>query len=122
MASWETSEATQLFDPGLMSAELLPYPSQVTRLLMQRAHRQGDRGRDGILAKFNEMYWVPGESKLAQTVKHNCQLCKLRQPKLLQQEMGQLPEARLEPPLPLHMSCSIFLDIMDMTHHRSLWH
>ena len=56
---------------------------------MQRAHRQGHRGRDGTLAKFREMYWV--------TVKHNCQLCKLRQAKLLQQEMGQLPEARLKP-------------------------
>ena len=67
---------------------------------MRKAHRQGHRGRDGTLAKFREMYWVPRGSKLAQTVKYNCQLCKLRQAKLLQQEMGQLPEARLKPAPP----------------------
>ena len=74
---------------------LLPYPSRVTYFLMRRAHRQGHRRRNGTLAKFREMYWVPRGSKLAQKVKHNCQLCKLRQVKLLQQDMGQLPAARL---------------------------
>ena len=53
---------------------LLPYPSRVTYLLMRRAHCQGHRGRNGTLAKFREMYWVPQGSKLAQKVKHNCQL------------------------------------------------
>ena len=67
---------------------------------MRRAHRQGHRGRDGNLAKYREMYLVPPGSKLAQTVKHNCQLCKLQQAKLLQQEMGQLPEAGLKPAPP----------------------
>ena len=88
---------------------LLPYPSRVTYLLMRRAHRQGHRGRDGTLAKFREMYWVPQGSKLAQKVKHNCQLCKLRQAKLLQQEMGQLPAARLKPAPPFtHVMLDLF--------------
>ena len=89
--------------------KLLPYSSRVTRLMMRRAHRQGHRGRDSTLAKFREMYWVPQGSKLAQSVKHNCQLCKLRQAKLLQQEMGQLPEARLKPAPPFtHVMLDIF--------------
>ena len=76
---------------------------------MRRAHRHGHRGRDATLAKFREKYWVPQGSKLARKVTHNCQLCKIRQAKLLQEVMGQLPEAHLQPSPPFtHVMLDMF--------------
>ncbi|CAB4018941.1 Hypothetical predicted protein [Paramuricea clavata] len=64
---------------------------------MQRAHTSGHRWRDATLARFRQLYWVTQGSKLAQSIKSKCQMCKLREAKFLEQQMGQLPEARLKP-------------------------
>jgi hypothetical protein len=77
--------------------KLLLYRHHVTRLFMRRAHSSGDRGRDATLARFRQLYWVTQGSKLAQSIKSKCQMCKLREAKFLEQQMGQLPEARLKP-------------------------
>ena len=77
--------------------KLLPTHHTTTRLFMERAHRAGQRGSDATLARFRMYYWVPRGSKLAQSVKQNCQLCKLHDVKFLEQGMGLLPEARLKP-------------------------
>ena len=75
-------------------------------LVGRRLKQHNSMTLDSCLPK---LYWVPRGSKLAQTVKHNCQLCKLRQAKLLQQEMGQLPEARLKPAPPFtHVMLNLF--------------
>ena len=77
---------------------LMPYHDYITHLIMKRAHEQsGHRGRDATLARFRQSFWVPRGSKLASCVKNKCQLCKLREPKLLSQQMGMLPEDRLKP-------------------------
>ena len=87
--------------PDVSLQKLLPTRHPVTRLLMERAHRLCvHRGRDPTLARFREKYWVAHGSKLAQSVKSKCQLCKLRDSKLGEQEMGRLPEAQLKPALP----------------------
>ena len=83
--------------PDSSLQKLLPTCHTATRLFMERAHRAGHRGRDATLARFRMHYWVPRGSKLARSVKQNCQLCKLRDAKFLEQEMGLLPEARLKP-------------------------
>ena len=83
--------------PDSSLQKLLPASHRATRLLMKRAHRSGHRGRDATLALFRTSYWVPHGSKLAKSVKQNCQLCKLREAKFLEQEMGPLPEQRLKP-------------------------
>ncbi|XP_048579343.1 uncharacterized protein LOC125560937 [Nematostella vectensis] len=38
---------------------LLPSSHRGTRLLMERAHRAGHRGRGATLARFRQYYWVP---------------------------------------------------------------
>ena len=76
---------------------LLPTCHPATRLFMERSHRAGHRGRDATLARFRMLYWVPHGSKLARSVKRNCQLCKRREAKFLEQEMGLLPKERLKP-------------------------
>ena len=77
--------------------KLLPYHHPVPMLLMQRAHSSGHRGRDATLARFRQRYWVPQGSKLAQSVKSKCQMCKLREARFQTQLMGKLSEARLKP-------------------------
>ena len=44
---------------------LLPTHHHLTRLLMDRAHKEsGHRGRDGTLARFRQKYWVAQGSRL----------------------------------------------------------
>ena len=65
---------------------------------MERAHQAGGhRGRDATLARFRMRYWTPQGIKVARLAKMDCQLCKLRNAKFLEQPMGLLPEARLKP-------------------------
>jgi hypothetical protein len=78
--------------------KLMPYHHHITQLIMKAAHEQsGHRGRDATLARFRQSFWVPRGGKLSSSAKNNCQLCKLREPKLLGQQMGMLPEDRLVP-------------------------
>ena len=87
--------------PDASLQRLLPSRHSVTRLFMERAHKDcGHRGRDPTLVRFRQKYWVTHRSKIAQSVKSKCQLCKLRDVKLGEQEMGRLPEAQLKPAPP----------------------
>ena len=64
---------------------------------MDRAHKEsGHRGRDRTLAQFRQKYWVAQGSKVAQSSKSKCQMCKLRDFKFGEQQMGRLPESRLK--------------------------
>ena len=84
--------------PDSSLQRLLPSKHPATRLFMERAHQAGGhRGRDATLARFRMRYWTPQGSKLARLVKMDCQLCKLRDAKFLEQPMGLLPEVRLKP-------------------------
>jgi hypothetical protein len=52
---------------------------------------------------------VPHGSKVASSVKKNCQLCKLREASFLEQEMGPLPNVRLKPaPAFSHVMLDLF--------------
>ena len=74
---------------------LLPTHHHLTRLLIDRAHKEsGHRGRDG--SRFRQKYWVAQGSKVAQSSKSKCQMCKLRDIKFGEQQMGRLPESRLK--------------------------
>jgi len=90
--------------PDSNPQKLLAYHHPATRLFMQDAHQHGHRGRNGTLAKFREKYWTTNGSKMAWQAKNKCQLCKLRNCKLLQQSMGKLPESRLKSSPPFNYS------------------
>ena len=84
--------------PGSEPQKLLDPSHFVTKLLMKQAHADGGhRGRDATLARFRQSYWTPRGSKLANKAKIDCFLCRLRDAKLLDQVMGQLPPERLIP-------------------------
>jgi len=72
-----------------------------TQLLMVDAHKEsGHRGRDGTLSRFRYRFWTTQGNSLANRVRRDCQMCKLRSPQLIKQEMGQLPMERLKPAPP----------------------
>ena len=97
---------------------LLPTHHQLTRLLMDRAHREGGhRGRGATLARLRAKYWTAYGSKIAQSTKSKCQLCKLREIKLEEQEMGGLPESRLKPAPPFTY---VMLDLLGPYHVRGV--
>lgn len=79
------------------SPKLLPSNHRLARLFMEHAHTAGGhRGRDATLARFRHEYWVPQGTSLAKSVKNNCRMCRIRDPKLLTQQMGHYPLSRLE--------------------------
>ncbi|CAB4008383.1 Hypothetical predicted protein [Paramuricea clavata] len=56
--------------PDASLQKLLPTHHPVTRLFMERAHKQCvHRGRDSTLARSRQKYWIAQGSKIAQTVK-----------------------------------------------------
>ena len=75
---------------------LLPDDHPLTATLLHDSHvKSGHRGRDVTLATFRQQYWVVNGSKLARKTVNNCQLCRIRNQKLLSQQMGMLPLERL---------------------------
>jgi hypothetical protein len=86
--------------PDSAPQKLLCYDHPATQLIMRDAHQCGHQGRNRTLAKFRQKYWVTNGSKLAWQAKNTCQLCKLRNCKMLEQNMGPLPEDRLKPSPP----------------------
>ena len=84
--------------PESRPQKLIPSKHPVAKLMMKDAHRDcRHHGRDATLARFRQLYWTPHGSKMAWSVAIKCQLCKLRNLKLMEQSMGLLPEARLMP-------------------------
>ena len=82
---------------------LLPTDNYFTRLLMQQSHKEsGHRGRDATLARFRFEYWTTQGSKLARRIVDSCQLCRVREPKLLAQGMGTVPLERVTPGPPFN--------------------
>jgi hypothetical protein len=97
---WLVGKRLQCYNPlGLQDApqKLLPASHLFTKLAMTEAHGEGGhRGRDATLARFRQEYWVPQGAKVAKGVKDRCQKCRLREPQVLNPEMGRLPLARLK--------------------------
>ena len=82
--------------PDSSLQRLLPLKHPATLLFMQHAHQAGGhRGPDATLARFPMHYWTPQGSKLARLVKRNCQLCKIHDPKFLEQPMGYCQKLEL---------------------------
>lgn len=80
----------------------MPHKHPLTLLAMKAHHTRGHRGRDSTLASFREKFWTPHGPKLAKAVKNACYLCRLRDAKLLEQKMGNLPSDRLKPSPPFN--------------------
>ena len=86
----------------------IPRNHPLANLAMKDSHSRGHRGRDATLAAFRNRYWTPSGPCLAKRIRDACQLCKLRDTQLMQQEMGSLPIDRLRPSPPF---TSVMVDL-----------
>ena len=85
------------FNPLGMNSEpqiFLPKNHPLTKLAMVKAHQNGHFGKDGTLASFRSKFWTSRGPHVAASAKSHCQFCKRRNPKLLEQVIRRLPEAK----------------------------
>ena len=71
---------------------LVPKKSPINKLLIGEAHETSfHSGAHIILLTLRQLVWIPRGFALAKQVIFNCKLCILKDPRLLQPEMGYLP-------------------------------
>ena len=82
----------------------IPKGHALAELAMRDCHSNGHRGRDATLALFRNRFWTPSGPALAKKVTSQCQLCKLRNGRHVEQKMGVLPVDRAKPSPPFNHS------------------
>ena len=88
---------------------IVPSSHPYTTLALRQAHTDSlHRGRDATLARFRAQHWITHGSKIARKITSSCQLCKLKCPQILGQQMGQLPVERLTTGPPFN---SVMIDL-----------
>ena len=76
---------------------VLPKSSPAVQLIVQDAHKRiGHLGRNSIIAKIRERFWIFGVSQLAKKVARECVSCRRYQAKPCEQIMADLPSNRLQ--------------------------
>jgi len=71
---------------------------------MKDAHRDScHRGRDGTLSRFRYQFWTTKGTSLANRVKRECQLCRLRYPQFFEPEDGSAFIGKSVLCSPIHM-------------------
>ncbi|XP_006811478.1 uncharacterized protein LOC102806687 [Saccoglossus kowalevskii] len=75
---------------------VLPKNSQVSVMIVRDAHSTvGHLGRNSILAKVREKYWIYGASQLAKRVARSCVTCQRYHAAPCEQVMAELPADRV---------------------------
>lgn len=70
----------------------------IARLILQQVHRQnGHCGRNQLIAKVRQQYWIPGLNRAARTVISKCFTCRKIHAKPSVQKMADLLEERVLP-------------------------
>ena len=75
---------------------ILPRRHYVVRLLIKQLHEKYKHcGREYLLAKLRERFWVPKARSMIKTITRQCLLCQKRSAKPTIPSMGNLPKERL---------------------------
>ena len=75
---------------------VLPNQSPLAHLVMRDAHqRLGHLGKNAMLAKVRERYWIFGANQLAKRISRECCICRKHHAKPCEQGMADLPDCRL---------------------------
>lgn len=81
---------------------ILPKEHQVSSLIVRHTHFSiGHLGREHVLAKIREQFWIPGARILIRSILHHCITCKKINAAPITQQMAPLPADRMtafEPP------------------------
>ncbi|XP_058827831.1 uncharacterized protein LOC131687756 [Topomyia yanbarensis] len=77
---------------------LIPREHFFGKIMLDHIHRRNlHAGMDTIIADFQQYYWMRNLRKTAKAVINKCILCARARPRKLQQQMGQIPRARVTP-------------------------
>lgn len=81
---------------------ILPKKSHISEIILKHIHIQiGHSGRNHILSKLGQKYWMPSANSLAREISiRNCVFCRRMQSKVGEQKMADLPQDRVIPDLP----------------------
>jgi hypothetical protein len=80
---------------------VLPSKSHVTTLIIRFVHEQlGHAGRNHVLSKVRENYWVINGNTAVRRVLGRCVTCRKQQSPMCEQQMADLPKDRISPALP----------------------
>jgi len=85
--------------------------SLISNSLIRDTHRSvGHLGRETVLAKLRENYWIFGANVVVRSVVRNCILCRKLHGKTSQQLMSELPAKRVTGDVPVftHVGCDNF--------------
>lgn len=80
---------------------ILPPNTRVARLMIEHYHvTLGHQGREHVLSKLREKYWLIKGNSLVRKVLHDCVRCKRYQAPVIEQQMADLPLERVQPGQP----------------------
>jgi len=80
---------------------LLPKDHHVSKLLLQHIHQEvGNSGRNVMLSKLRQKYWIPCANTLARKVVYGCTRCRRVKLSAGEQKMADLPLERIQPDKP----------------------
>lgn len=80
---------------------ILPQNSPVSKLILKHIHESyGHLGRNYMLSKLLQRYWLPCANNMARSIIHHCTFCRRIQGKVGKQRMANLPQDRITPDLP----------------------
>lgn len=80
---------------------ILPKNHHVSKLLLKHIHEQlGHCGRNHMLAKLRQQYWIPAANSLARKIRSECVFCRRIHSHLGEQKMADLPKERITPDSP----------------------
>lgn len=75
---------------------ILPRNHPVTAMIVRHIHESiGHLGREHLIAKVREKYWIPQVRVLARSILARCILCKRLKAKPMTQQMAPLPKSRM---------------------------
>jgi len=77
---------------------IIPRDHRIAHLIVQHAHEaSAHAGREFVLARLREHYWIPGASVLVRRLLRKCFACNRREPRPCTQRMADLPTDRVTP-------------------------
>ncbi|XP_035660814.1 uncharacterized protein LOC118405422 [Branchiostoma floridae] len=80
---------------------ILPKESEVAKLILRSIHEEhGHMGRNYVISKSRERYWIPQVNALVRRLNKKCVTCRRLRGKTGKQQMADLPSSRLTPDEP----------------------
>lgn len=87
---------------------ILPKDSHIPKLILTDIHKRAKHaGRNYIISKLRQLFWVPCANALARKIIKNCTICRRQHASVGEQKMADLPLDRVSPDLPAFTSVGV---------------